>query len=284
MGAQTGPYNGAVAEQHEPEGDLRLRMRQVIFDADTGAARTFDIVLLWTIVASVTVVMLDSVHGIGTRYHRELYIAEWCFTIIFTIEYALRIWSVGQAIRYMTSFFGLVDLLSILPTYVGLLFGGTESLMVIRSLRLLRVFRVLKLAHLVGEARVLMRAVLASRAKISVFIGSVLVMTAIMGAVMYLVEGPEHGFTSIPRGMYWAIVTMTTVGYGDISPQTNLGQFIASIVMIMGYGIIAVPTGIVSVELAQATRAEITARGCGECSEDGHDLDADYCKYCGAAL
>ena len=273
-----------MAEQRQPQGTLRRRVAAVIFDTDTGAARTFDVVLLWCIVGSVVVVMLDSVRDIRLQHGAALRIAEWMFTLLFTAEYALRIWSVGRPLRYARSFFGVVDLLSILPTYLSLFFGGTESLMVIRAVRLLRVFRVLKLGHLVGEARVLTRAIAASRGKISVFIGSILVLTTIMGSVMYLVEGPESGFTSIPRGMYWAIVTLTTVGYGDISPQTDLGQFIASIVMIMGYGIIAVPTGIVTVELAEAARRGVDARACHSCSADGHDLDATHCKYCGAGL
>jgi voltage-gated potassium channel len=243
-------------------------------------------VLLWCIGASVAVVMLDSVEDVARVYRPTLVRLEWLLTALFTIEYALRLWCADRPLHYARSFFGVVDLLSILPTYLSLFFSGTETLMVVRALRLLRVFRVLKLGNLMGEANVLRRAVAQSRAKISVFLASVLILTVIAGSVMYLVEGPANGFTSIPRGVYWAIVTMTTVGYGDIHPRTPLGQFFAATLMVMGYAIIAVPTGIVSVELAEAQRREKLehARTCAQCGVTGHDRDAIHCKLCGHHL
>ena len=208
---------------------------------------------------------------------------EWIFTAVFSVEYVLRLISVMRPLAYARSFFGIVDLLAVLPTYLSLLIPGAQSLLVIRGLRLLRVFRVFKLGHFVGEADLLRRALLQSRRKIILFVTAMLTMVAIMAALMYLIEGPESGFTSIPRSMYWAIVTMTTVGYGDISPRSPLGQFVASIVMI-GYGILAVPTGIFSVELLEASRRPVSTQACPSCSAEGHDTDAQHCKFCGARL
>jgi len=266
------------------DSPLRERVHEIIFGADTPAGKAFDVALLIAIAASVAVVMLDSVEGIARDYRPLLVLVEWILTGLFTIEYGLRLWCVARPLRYAKSFFGVVDLLSLLPTYLSLFFGGVESLMVVRALRLLRIFRVLKLGRLLDDARVLRRAIAHSRGKISVFLASVLVLTVIAGSVMYLVEGPAHGFTSIPRGVYWAIVTMTTVGYGDIHPQTPLGQLFAAALMIMGYAIIAVPTGIVSVEIAQASRHEASALACGHCATVGHDPDALHCKICGTRL
>lgn len=264
---------------------LRARLHEIVFEADTLAGKTFDVSVLVCIVASVVAVVLESVTSIRLRFGDELRMLEWIFTVLFTLEYLLRLAAVQRPLRYAFSFFGLVDLLSILPSYVSLLIAGTQTLLVVRALRLLRVFRVFKLGHFLGEAQVLMIALRSSRAKITVFMGTVVVLTLLMGSIMYLVEGPSYGFTSIPRGVYWAIVTLTTVGYGDLSPKTDLGQAIAACVMIMGYGIIAVPTGIVSVEIAAATRAQRwTTQACPNCSRDGHDHDAEYCKYCGAHL
>jgi len=233
---------------------------------------------------SVVVVMLDSVEDIRRFAGPVLYATEWALTIVFTIEYGVRLWCVDRPARYARSFFGIVDLLCILPTYLGIFVAGTQSLIVIRSLRLLRVFRVLRLVQLTTESALLMNAIRASRGKITVFLGAVIVLTVIVGAIMYLIEGPAHGYTSIPRGMYWAIVTMTTVGYGDIHPETSLGQFFAAGLMIMGYGIIAVPTGIVTAELAEASRQFRSQRGCASCGAHPHDADAVHCKYCGGAL
>lgn len=262
----------------------RERMREIIFEAETPAGKAFDIALLVCIVASVGAVVLESVDAVRLRFGGVLRTVEWIFTLLFTAEYLLRLIAVQRPLRYAFSFFGLVDLLSVLPTYLSLIVTGTQSLLVIRSLRLLRVFRVLKLRPFLGEAQVLLTALRASRPKITVFLGTVLVITLIMGSTMYTVEGPARGFTSIPRGIYWAIVTLTTVGYGDLAPQTDFGQFVAACVMIMGYGIIAVPTGIVTVELAAAARKPPTTQVCAHCTGEGHDYDASYCKYCGSKL
>ncbi len=263
---------------------LRARVHEIIFEADTPAGKIFDIALLVAIVLSVAAVLLESVSGIRQRHGATLRAVEWFFTLLFTAEYLLRLACVGRPLRYAGSFFGIVDLLAISPTYLSLFIPGAHTLIVIRALRLLRVFRVLKLAHFVGEARMLRVALRQSTRKIIVFMGTVLTLVLIVGALMYLIEGERSGFTSIPQSVYWAIVTMTTVGYGDIAPQTVIGKVLASAVMIMGYGIIAVPTGIVTVELASAGRKGISTQACTECGEDGHDPDAVYCKYCAAKL
>ncbi len=263
---------------------LRNTIREVIFEADTPAGKTFDVALMVMIILSVVAVMLESTTTIEAKYGDLLRSFEWVVTILFTIEYLLRLYCVGKPARYARSFFGIVDLMAILPTYLSVIIPGAQSLLVIRALRLLRVFRVLKLAHFVGEASELRAALRASARKIIVFLGAVLTIVVIVGSLMYLIEGEENGFTSIPVSIYWAIVTMTTVGYGDIAPQTTLGKILASAIMIMGYGIIAVPTGIVSVELAGVTRRRITTQACPECGAGGHDLDAVHCKYCGGKI
>ncbi len=263
---------------------LRHRLHEIIFEADTAAGKAFDVALLVTILLSVIAVLLESVASIREEYGGVLRAAEWFFTILFTIEYVLRLFTVERPLRYARSFFGVVDLLAIAPTYLSLLVTGTQSLLVIRALRLLRVFRVFKLAHFMVEARHLRVALGASLRKITVFLGTVLTLVLIVGALMYLIEGPRHGFTSIPQSIYWAIVTMTTVGYGDIAPQTLLGKILASTVMITGYGIIAVPTGIVTVELAAAGRFRVSTQACRHCSAEGHDSDAVFCKFCGEKL
>ena len=263
---------------------VRSRLHEIIFEADTPAGKLFDVLLILSIVFSVVLVMLDSVGEIHQRYGDLLYIGEWVFTILFTIEYLLRLYSVGRPLSYATSFFGMVDLLAILPTYLSIIFPGAQYFLVIRILRVLRVFRVLKLVQYVSEARVLMQALRASRRKITVFLFVVLTLVVIFGSLMYIIEDPESGFTSIPRSVYWAIVTLTTVGYGDISPQTGLGQTLAALIMIIGYGIIAVPTGIVTAELTQSYKKSISTQACPQCSAEGHDPDAEFCKFCGAAL
>jgi len=263
---------------------VRHRLHEIIFEADTLAGKWFDIVLILSISVSVLVVMLDSVSAFNNLYGRYLYIAEWSLTLLFTLEYALRLSCVNRPLKYATSFLGLVDLFSILPTYLSLLFPGSQYLVVIRILRVLRVFRVFKLAHYVGEASTLILALRSSRRKVIIFLMTVLSLVIIFGSLMYLIEGAENGFTSIPRSIYRAIVTMTTVGYGDISPGTSLGQTLASIIMILGYGIIAVPTGIVTTELSIASRKELTTQACPECMAHGHDADSVYCKYCSACL
>jgi len=272
-----------MREGREP-GSWRYRLHEVIFEADTPAGKGFDVALLVAIVLSVAAVLLESVAAVRASYGPQLRAVEWTFTLLFTAEYALRLASVGRPLRYAASFFGVVDLLAIVPTYLSLIVAGTQSLIVIRALRLLRVFRVLKLAHFVGEARMLHAALRASSRKIVVFLGGVLTIVLIVGSLMYLIEGPRNGFTNIPESVYWTIVTMTTVGYGDIAPQTVLGRFLASVVMILGYGIIAVPTGIVTVEMAGSFKRAVSTQACLECGGEGHASDARFCKHCGAAL
>jgi voltage-gated potassium channel len=263
----------------------RSKMHEVIFEADTQAGKWFDILLIVSILLSVISVMLDSVGSMREIYGWWFYRIEWFFTILFSIEYILRLISVGRPLAYATSFYGIVDLLAVIPTYLSLIIPGTQYLLVIRILRILRIFRVLKLVQYISEARLLRQALRDSRRKITVFLFTVLTMVVIFGSLMYLIEGPVNGFTSIPRGIYWAIVTLTTVGYGDISPQTSLGQFLAALIMILGYSIIAVPTGIVTVAFAKAeSKAQFKTQVCPQCSAEGHDSDAKYCKYCGAQL
>jgi voltage-gated potassium channel len=262
----------------------RTWLHEIIFEADTTAGKLFDISLIISIILSVIAVMLDSIKAIHSGYGDILYLIEWFFTILFTIEYILRLTCVGQPIQYATSFFGMVDLLAILPTYFSILFPGTQYLLVIRLLRVLRIFRVLKLVQYLSEAKILAQALRQSRRKITVFLFTVLTLVVIFGSLMYLIESEKTGFTSIPRSIYWAIVTLTTVGYGDISPETGLGQAIAAMIMILGYSIIAVPTGIVTVELSKASKEKISTQSCLQCSAEGHDSDARYCKFCGSKL
>ncbi len=259
-------------------------VHEVIFEADTPAGRAFDIALIVLILLSVVAVLLDSIETIHLDHGDLLYRVEWGFTIVFTIEYVLRLWCIKNTVLYARSFYGVVDLLGILPTYLSLLLTGAQYLLVIRVLRVLRVFRVLRLVRYVSEASLLGDALRASRRKITVFLFTVLTMVVVFGSVMYLVEGPENGFTSIPRSIYWAVVTLTTVGYGDISPGTPLGKFIASFVMITGYAVIAVPTGIVTLELSEAHRRSANTRSCNHCSAEGHQREATYCWRCGAHL
>lgn len=262
----------------------RQRLYVIIFEADTPAGKGFDLALIAAIVASVIVVMLESVTSIREQYGHELYVAEWGFTILFTIEYIARLSCTRRPLRYARSFFGIVDLLAILPTYLIALFPAARFLMVIRVLRLLRAFRVLKLAAYVRESDLLIRSLAASRRKITVFLLAVFATTLILGSLMYLIEGEEHGFDSIPRGVYWAVVTLTTVGYGDISPETPLGQFVAALVMVMGYGVIAVPTGIVSAEMAVAATARRRALACQTCGTANHPIGAHFFHGCGQQL
>lgn len=269
-----------------PSTTWRGRLHEIIYEAETPAGKAFDVALIFSISASIVAVMLESVGVIEARYGRALRAVEWALTLLFTVEYVLRLIAVRKPWRYAVSFFGFVDLLAIMPTYLSLLLPGSQTLLVIRAMRLVRIFRVFKLGRYLAEAQVLGTALRASRPKIIVFLVTVLSIALIMGSLMYLIEGGGNGFTSIPRGMYWAIVTMTTVGYGDLAPQTIPGQALASVLMIMGYGIIAIPTGIVSVELAQATQSRISTStvACPVCSIEGHDMDAKFCKGCGASL
>lgn len=273
-------------EPSHPESapqNWRERLHEIIFEADTPLGKAFDVVLIFSILLSVGAVMLDSISALRVNFGRPLYFLEWFFTLLFTAEYILRLLCVGRPLRYAVSFFGVVDLLAILPTYLSLLLPGSQYFLVIRILRILRIFRVFKLVQYISEARLLMHALRASARKIGVFLFTVMILVVICGSLMYLVEGEINGFTSIPKSIYWTIVTLTTVGYGDISPQTPLGQILASAIMIMGYGIIAVPTGIVTVEMSRASHL-VTSQACKECGGEGHDHDARYCKYCGATL
>lgn len=262
----------------------REKLYQIIFESGTPAGRLFDIILIVTILASVMVVMLDSVSSINSRIGSRLYSLEWIFTVLFTVEYIARLYCSPNPYRYARSFFGIVDLVAVIPTYLTLVFPGSQYLIVIRVLRVLRVFRVLKLVHFIGEADYLMTAITASKRKIAIFMFFVLTLVVVLGSLMYMVEGKENGFTSIPTSIYWAIVTLTTVGYGDISPRTPVGQMLATIIMLTGYSIIAVPTGIVTVELAEAFKKSGRLSVCPNCGKGGHDSDASFCKYCGGSV
>ncbi|MCB0560297.1 MAG: ion transporter [Lewinellaceae bacterium] len=266
--------------------ELKEKIHEIIFEADTPAGKAFDVVLLILIVASVLVVTLESVRGLQSHYNNFFYALEWFFTIIFTIEYILRLYCVYRPAKYATSFFGVIDLLAILPTYISLIIYGTQYLLVIRALRLLRVFRIFKLGHFLSEGEVIIRALKASRAKITVFLTFILLLIIIIGSIMYLVEGGQNeGFSSIPRSIYWTVVTLTTVGYGDITPVTELGQFLSAFIMILGYAILAVPTGIVSAEMVSDMRKNtLTNQACRYCGKEGHETDAVFCKYCGERL
>jgi voltage-gated potassium channel len=271
-----------MSEAPDSRAGWREEMRVLIFEAETKAGHRFDLLLLAVIVLSVAAVMLESVESIRSQYGFWLDVAEWTFTAFFTVEYVIRLLVVTRPTRYARSFFGVVDLFSVLPSYLDLLIPGSQSLLVIRILRLLRIFRILKMVRHIDGASLLLRALYASRAKITVFFCSVLVLTVIAGTVMYLIEGEKSGFTSIPVGVYWAIVTITTVGFGDITPHTPPGQIVASICMLLGYAIIAVPTGIVTAAVMHETDA--TTDSCPGCGVHGHLEDADYCRRCGEKL
>ncbi|MGZ8412012.1 MAG: ion transporter [Gemmatirosa sp.] len=273
-----------LPDEETPSTPWRARLHQVVFENDTPEGRAFDLALIVLVLLSVAIVSLETVSGLSAGAYRALRAAEWTLTALFTIEYVLRLIAVRRPLAYMTSFFGMVDALAILPTYVSLVFPGAQALLVVRVLRLLRVFRVLKLSRYLSEAAVLARALRASARKIAVFLLTVSTLVVVIGSLMFVVEGPEHGFTSIPTSMYWAVVTLTTVGYGDISPKTPLGQLLASAVMILGYGIIAVPTGIVTAELTQGRAHPVSGQACPSCTAEGHDVDARFCRRCGSRL
>lgn len=266
------------------QSGLRAKIHEIVYGVDTPAGKAFDVLLLLAILLSVAAVLLESVPSIETQHGSALRIAEWTFTLLFTAEYAVRLWTIARVRSYALSFFGIVDLVAILPAYLSLLAPGSHSLLAVRALRLLRVFRVFKLVRHMREAYGLMAALRAARPKIVVFLGGVLTAAVVFGAVMYLIEGDAAGFTSIPTGIYWAVVTMTTVGYGDIAPRTALGQFLALVLMVLGYAVIAVPTGIVSAELTRAGPASAPRRACPGCARAEHDPDANFCKACGAEL
>ena len=279
-----GPANTEKDTETEARTPLKDRVRIIIFEAHTPAGKAFDVGLIVCILASVLAVLLDSVAVLHEAYGDYLLAIEWFFTILFTLEYAAGLWCIQDTARYARSFYGLVDLLGIIPTYLSLLVADTQYLLVIRILRVLRIFRVLRLVRYVGEAELLTQALIASRRKITVFISTVLALVVIFGSFMYLIEGEANGFTSIPRSIYWAVITLTTVGYGDLTPLTPLGQAVATLVMIMGYGIIAVPTGIVTLELSEAHKKAANTRTCPVCSVEGHIREATYCWRCGAHL
>jgi len=258
-------------------------IHEVIYEADTPEGKLFDIALLALILMSIILVMLESVKEVDDKYHETLYAFEWGVTILFSIEYVLRVISIKKPTKYIFSFYGLIDLLSTLPMYLSAIFIGSHSLVALRALRLLRVFRILKLSRFVGESNQLMKALNASKAKIGVFLYFVLIVCVILGTIMYLIEGADNGFTSIPRSIYWSIVTLTTVGYGDIAPQTPLGQFIASITVIIGYAIIAIPTGIVSSEMTKG-KVNLNTQSCPNCGYEGHKDNAEFCYHCGSKL
>ena len=262
---------------------FKNKLYVIIFESDTPAGKGFDLLLIGSILLSVIVVLLDSVQYYNNLYGEILYIMEWFFTLLFTIEYFLRIYCIGKPVLYIKSFFGIIDVLSIIPTYISIFLPASRYLSVIRILRVLRIFRILKLITYIGEANLLIKAMYASRRKVIVFLFSILTLVTILGSLIYLIEGEANGFTSIPRSIYWAIVTITTVGYGDISPQTEFGQVLASLAMIIGYAAIAIPTGIVSAEyttMIQKTN-NIVCRGCGD---ENHEEDAKFCKVCGRDL
>ena len=262
---------------------FRKRLYKIIFDTDTRLGKVFDILLLWAILLSISVVIFESLKSLHTQYSSFFLYSEWFFTILFTIEYVIRIWVSPKPSKYIFSALGIVDLLSILPTYISLAFAGTHVLIVVRAIRLLRVFRILKLNYFMGQGELIVLALKASFKKISVFLFAILNIVIIIGAVMYVVEGEASGFDSIPRSIYWAIVTITTVGYGDISPQTPLGQFISSFIMIIGYAIIAVPTGIVSSEITKQNYLSKSIK-CSKCNSVIRNLDDKYCYNCGNKL
>ncbi|WP_282042980.1 ion transporter [Winogradskyella flava] len=280
----------------------RSKLHEIIYEADTPTGKLFDVVLLIAILASIVLVMLESISAFDAKYHNFLNISEWIITILFSIEYIARIVSVKRPLKYVFSFYGIIDLLSTVPKYISLMLGGTQALVALRALRLLRVFRILKLARYLGASNQLANAIKASRAKIAVFLFAVLIAATIFGTIMYLVEGEENGFTNIPKSIYWCIVTLTTVGFGDIAPATPLGQFIATIIMILGYGIIAVPTGIVSAEYTKASENETGKRlitdeeveqlktvvrntqSCENCLAEKHLDHSHFCHKCGHEL
>lgn len=265
------------------------KLHEIIYEADTPLGKWFDIVLFILIIVSVALVMLESVKEFDVKYHKLLFTFEWVITIFFSVEYIARIISIKKPFKYIFSFYGIIDFISTIPLYISYFFAGSQVLLAVRALRLLRVFRILKLVQFLGEASQLTKALKASRAKIAVFIYTVLILSVIMGTIMYWVESDASGFTSIPRSIYWAIVTLTTVGYGDIAPQTALGQLIATMVMILGYGIIAVPTGIVTSEftkqnLVEDEKVHLNTQACPSCSKEGHRDEATHCFNCGSGL
>ncbi len=273
-----------ISKQNTRNINFRSTLNEIIFGTDTPAGKLFDVILIWSIVLSVLTVVLESVTAIREMFGPVLNGLEWFFTILFTFEYLLRIFSIKKPTRYIISFFGIVDLLAILPTYMSLIIPGSHYLLNIRILRLLRIFRVFKLSAYLSEAKIITTALKASRRKISVFLLAVITIVVIIGTCMYVIEGEKNGFTNIPTGIYWAIVTLTTVGYGDLAPQSPFGKALASCIMILGYGIIAVPTGIVTAEFSNIASTRTSNQICPECNAEDHEPNAVYCKFCGNKL
>jgi voltage-gated potassium channel len=263
---------------------IRQDLYDIIFEAETPAGKSFDLVLIYVILLSVLAVVLESIPSIAETYGSTLHLFEWAITLIFTLEYIARIWTHPKPLQYIFSFYGIIDFLAIIPTYLDVILAGAMTLSVIRGLRLLRIFRIMKITRYSKEGRIIIEALKAARVKILVFLFAVVVVVLVIGSLMYLIEGEDSGFTSIPAGIYWAIVTLTTVGYGDITPVTLLGKTIASFVMVIGYGIIAVPTGIVTFEIASAVRHQKEIRECEHCGHHKHEADANYCKSCGEKI
>ncbi len=273
-----------MTDQKQNLTGFRLRFHETLFESESRMGKIFHIALIWAIIFSTLCVILESVESVRNIAGDALIFLEWLFTVLFTIEYGLRIYSVRMPRRYMTSFYGLIDLMAILPTYLSILLPGFNVFLIARTLRLLRIFRIFKMVPYLQDAHILVEALKTSKRKIFLFVYSLIVLAMIMGSLMYVIEGDEHGFTSIPKSMYWSVVTMTTVGYGDITPKTTPGQFIAVLLMLMGYGIFAVPTGIYSVELARTMKALTSTKACNDCGKQGHDTDAEFCKFCGGKL
>lgn len=272
-------------ENKSKKSSWKNNLHEIIYEADTSKGKLFDVILLIAIIASIILVMLESIDSFDKKYHSVLYIGEWSITILFSLEYLLRIIAIKNPKKYIFSFFGIVDFLSTIPFYLSLFFAGSQGLVALRALRLLRVFRILKLARYIGASNKLILALKASKAKIAVFLFFVLIVCIILGTVMYMIEGAENGFTNIPKSIYWAIVTLTTVGFGDIAPQTPLGQFISSIIMILGYAIIAIPTGIVSSEITKTSDyLDTNTQSCPNCLKEKHTNNALYCYHCGSIL
>ncbi|KPA52470.1 ion transporter [Photobacterium lucens] len=262
----------------------RQRLYQIIFGTSTRAGQLFDIGLIIAIISSELILIISSVSSIESKFSTALLGAEWFFTILFTIEYVLRLYCSPRPLAYARSFYGIIDLIAIVPAYISFFIPGSNYLLIVRLIRVLRIFRVLKLARFLQDSNILLRSLRHAQRKIFVFFSSVLILVTVFGSLMFLIEGPENGFTSIPKSIYWAIVTITTVGYGDIVPQTVMGKALASLTMLLGYSILAVPTGILTAELNQEMKTTRNLRRCPNCATSGHELDADYCKKCGTQL
>ncbi|RYZ45852.1 MAG: ion transporter [Sphingobacteriales bacterium] len=273
-----------MEEDLKPPQDWRKKLFIVMYRSDTAGGKLFDVLLLVFIIASIVIVFLDSVPSVHARHAHLLYVLEWSFTSLFALEYALRILCVRNRWKYIVSVLGIIDLISILPTFFSLLYIGSQYLLVVRSLRLLRVFRIFKLWHYIDEGKFIIKALYNSYRKINIFLLFIIIVVMIVGSIMYLLEGGRNGFKSIPDSIYWAVVTITTVGYGDISPVTPVGKLLATLLMLCGYSIIAVPTGIVSSEMAKVSKASKQGDGCSRCGADDHARDARYCRICGESL